>query len=125
MIWAGLAQVEFVFQLPQSLIVDAAFVAQTHRGPPLQPKQITRKTGQAFVMFGALLVTAVNGMVSIDRKRRHALGGLWDEFAARTSRLPFAAILAGRTRFEMSEFRAWQIALAVVLFHANGTLALP
>jgi uncharacterized membrane protein len=70
----------------------------------------------ALIMFGALLVTAVNGMVSIDRKRRRARDGLWDEFAAKTSRLPFAAILAGRTRFEISEFRAWQIALAVVLF---------
>jgi len=70
----------------------------------------------AVIMFGALLVTAVNGMVSIDRKRRKALGPLWDEFAAQTSRLPFAAILAGRTRFELSEFRAWQIALAVALF---------
>ena len=70
----------------------------------------------AVIMFGAVLVTAVNGMVSIDRKRRRALGGLWDEFAAQTSRLPFAAILAGRTRFDISEFRAWQIALAVVLF---------
>ena len=70
----------------------------------------------AIIMFGVLLVTAVNGMVSIDRKRRRALGGLWDEFAAQTARLPFAAILAGRTRFEISEFRAWQIALAVVLF---------
>jgi uncharacterized membrane protein len=70
----------------------------------------------AMIMFGAVLVTAVNGMVSIDSKRRRVLGRLWDEFAAQTSRLPFAAILAGRTRFEISEFRAWQIALAVVLF---------
>jgi uncharacterized membrane protein len=70
----------------------------------------------ALIMFGTVLVTAVNGMVSIDRKRRHALGPLWDEFAARTSRLPFAAILAGRTGFDITEFRAWQIALAVMLF---------
>ena len=70
----------------------------------------------ALIMFGALLVTAVNGMVSIDRKRRRGLDGFWDEFAAQTSRLPFAAILAGRTRFEISDFRAWQIALAGVLF---------
>ncbi len=72
----------------------------------------------AVILFGALLITAVNGMVSIDRKRRRTLGRLWDEFAARTSRLPFAAILAGRTHFEISEFRAWQVALAVVLFAA-------
>jgi uncharacterized membrane protein len=70
----------------------------------------------ALILFGSLLVAAVNGMVSIDRKRRHALGRLWEEFAAQTSRLPFAAILAGRTRFEISEFRAWQIALAVAFF---------
>jgi uncharacterized membrane protein len=67
-------------------------------------------------MFGAVLVTVVNGMVSIDRKRRRALGPVWDEFAAQTSRLPFAAILAGRTRFEISEFRAWQVGLAFALF---------
>ena len=70
----------------------------------------------ALIMFGALLVTAVNGMVSIARKRRRALGPLWDEFEKQTSRLPFAAILTGRTRFELAEFRVWQVALAVALF---------
>ena len=53
-------------------------------------------------MFGALLVTALNGMVFIDRKRRRMLGALWDEFEAQTSSLPFAAILTGRTRFELA-----------------------
>ena len=70
----------------------------------------------ALLMFGALLVTAVNGMVSIDRKRRRALGALWDEFEKQTSRLPFAAILTGRTRCELGEFHVWQVALAVALF---------
>jgi uncharacterized membrane protein len=70
----------------------------------------------ALLMFGALLVTAVNGMVSIDRKRRRMFAALWDEFEAQTSRLPFAAILTGRTRFELAEFHAWQVALAVALF---------
>jgi uncharacterized membrane protein len=58
----------------------------------------------------------LNGMVSIDRKRRHALGPLWDEFEAQTSRLPFAAILTGRTRFKLTELNVWQVALAVALF---------
>jgi uncharacterized membrane protein len=70
----------------------------------------------AFLMFGSLLVTTLNGMVSIDRKRRRALGAVWDEFEARTSRLPFAAIIAGRTRFELAEFQFWQVALAVAFF---------
>jgi uncharacterized membrane protein len=67
-------------------------------------------------MFGSLLVTTVNGMVSIDRKRRGALGARWDEFEKQTSRLPFAAIVTGRTRLELGEFRVWQVALAVALF---------
>jgi uncharacterized membrane protein len=70
----------------------------------------------ALFMFGALLVTAVNGMVSIDGKRRRTLGALWDEFESRTSRLPFAAILTGRASFELAEFHVWQVAIAVALF---------
>jgi uncharacterized membrane protein len=70
----------------------------------------------ALFMFGALLVTAINGMVSIDRKRRRTLGALWDEFERQTSRLPFAAILTGRTRFELGEFHVWQVALVVAFF---------
>jgi uncharacterized membrane protein len=70
----------------------------------------------AILMFGSLLVSALNGMVSIDHKRRRALGPLWDEFEAQTSRLPFAAILTGRTGFELAEFHIWQVGLAVALF---------
>jgi uncharacterized membrane protein len=70
----------------------------------------------ALLMFGSLLVTTVNGMMSIDRKRRRALGALWDQFEKQTSRLPFAAIVTGRTRFKLAEYRVWQVALAVTLF---------
>jgi len=70
----------------------------------------------ALLMFGSLLVTTVNGMLSIDRKRRRALGGLWDQFEKQTSRLPFAAIVTGRTRFKFAEFRIRQVALAVAIF---------
>lgn len=70
----------------------------------------------ALLMFGSLLITALNGMVSIDRKRRRRLGAVWDEFEAQTSRLPFAAILAGRTRFKLGEFHLWPVALTVAVF---------
>ena len=70
----------------------------------------------ALLMFGSLLVTTVNGMVSIDRKRRRALGALWHELEKQTSRLPFAAIVTGHTRFELGELRIWQVTLAVALF---------
>jgi hypothetical protein len=44
MIWACLAQVEFVLQLSQSFVVDAPFVAQTDCGSSLQPEQFTGNT---------------------------------------------------------------------------------
>ena len=44
----------------------------------------------ALLLFGTILVTVLNGMASIDRKRRLAVGAAaWDDFAAQTSRLPF------------------------------------
>src|SRR5947207_2034503 len=103
-----------------SISLAAAFWLGLHLivAGPLRARLVGMLGEQPFrvILFGAVLVTAVNGMVSIDRKRRRALGPRWDALVAQTSRVPFAAILAGRTRFEISEFRAWQIALAVVLF---------
>jgi uncharacterized membrane protein len=71
----------------------------------------------ALLLFGAILVTVLNGMASIDRKRRLAVGAAaWDDFAAQTSRLPFVAILAGRNRLKLGELEVWQFALTVGLF---------
>jgi uncharacterized membrane protein len=44
------------------------------------------------MFFGAFAVTALAGTVSIDAKRRRALGPGWQTFAAQTSIVPFAAI---------------------------------
>lgn len=68
------------------------------------------------LLFGAILVTALNGMASIDRKRRRALGAVWDEFAARTSIVPFAAIVAGRTELRLDELPLWRALLGLALF---------
>jgi uncharacterized membrane protein len=70
----------------------------------------------AVLLFGAILITALNGMVSIDRKRRRTLGIAWDAFAAGTSRIPFAAILAGRNHLQLDELPVWRFALSVALF---------
>jgi uncharacterized membrane protein len=68
------------------------------------------------LLFGAILVTALNGMVSIDRKRHRALGRGWDDFAAQTSRVPFAAILAGRNTLDLEELSPWRAAVGAALF---------
>ncbi len=50
------------------------------------------------VLFGLFAAFGLIGMAAIDARRRRAWGrAVWDERAARTSFLPFAAILGGRT----------------------------
>jgi len=68
------------------------------------------------VLFGSLLVLALFGTVSIDAKRKRALGEAWDAFAAQTCNVPFAAILTGRQTLRIGEIGWWRIALAVVLY---------
>jgi uncharacterized membrane protein len=55
------------------------------------------------VFFGAFLVTALAGMPSIDAKLARRNPDAWRGFAARTSILPFGAILSGRNRLVLSE----------------------
>ncbi len=70
------------------------------------------------VLFGAMLVLAGLGTMSIDAKRKRALGAAWDAFAERTSNIPFAAIAAGRQTLNVSEIGWWRIALAVAIWAA-------
>jgi uncharacterized membrane protein len=57
----------------------------------------------SLVFFGAFLVTAIAGMPSIDAKLARRHGAAWQGFAAKTSILPFGAILAGRNRLALAE----------------------
>ena len=70
----------------------------------------------SFIFFGALAITALAGTVSIDAKRRRALGRGWQSFAAQTSIVPFAAIAAGRTRFNPGEIAGSQWVAALVAY---------
>lgn len=71
----------------------------------------------SLLFFAALAITAVVGTVSIDAKRRRALGDkAWDVFASRTSIVPFAAILAGRNSFGMREMGWWRPAAGLVAY---------
>jgi uncharacterized membrane protein len=70
----------------------------------------------SLVLFGAMLALAVFGTASIDAKRRKAVGPAWDAFAAQTSNLPFAAILAGKQSLRLGEIGWWRILLAIVVW---------
>lgn len=71
----------------------------------------------ALVFFGAWAVVALAGTDSIDGKRARKLGAeAWQKFAAKTSILPFGAILAGRNRFAAGEIGAWRWALGLAVY---------
>lgn len=78
------------------------------------------------ILFGTMLVLALIGPVSIDSRRERALRLRWHGFVAQTSNLPFAAVLAGRTKLKLGAIRWWQWAAAVaayaVLLHLHPTL---
>jgi uncharacterized membrane protein len=77
---------------------------------------IVNGEASALVLFGSLLVLALIGPGSIDRKRRRKFGERWDRFEAVTSRVPFVAILQGRNRFVASELPRGMLALSVVVY---------
>jgi uncharacterized membrane protein len=83
------------------------------------------------ILFGALLVLALGGTVSIDAKRRRAFGEQWTQFAAVTSCVPFAAIAAGRNRLgaALLEIGIWRplaaLAVYAVVFYLHGRLGPP
>jgi uncharacterized membrane protein len=68
------------------------------------------------IFFGTWLVLAIGGTFSIDAKRARALGPQWASFAQATSNVPFAAILAGRQKFVLSELLGWRQGVALAIF---------
>ncbi len=71
----------------------------------------------SLIFFAALAAVSVAGTVSIVAKRRRALGApAWDGFAARTSILPFAAILGGRNSLDLGELGWWRPAAGLAAY---------
>lgn len=70
----------------------------------------------AMLLFGSLTALALLGPLAIDARRREGMGADWERFAAETSYLPFAAMVAGRTRLRFSEIGWWRLGLGVALY---------
>jgi uncharacterized membrane protein len=87
----------------------------------------------SLVFFGTFVVLTLAGTASIDAKRQRALGPAWNEFANKTSSVPFAAILSGRQKLNIGEIGILRIGAAVVFYvvmigahsHIFGASALP
>lgn len=54
------------------------------------------------IVAGGILVLAVAGSIGQDRKKRSTLGPAWQGWEARTSFVPFGALLAGRARWNQA-----------------------
>jgi uncharacterized membrane protein len=68
------------------------------------------------IFFGTFFVLSLLGTIAIDTKRRRKMGASWDAFAAKTSNLPFAAVISGQTRLRPVESLGWRFGVAAVLF---------
>jgi uncharacterized membrane protein len=86
----------------------------------------------SLLFFTGLGLTALRGTFDIDRKRRRSNPEEFARFAAVTSNLPFAAVLAGRNRLLIREvwltlLLGFALAFVAVALHAQffGAPALP
>ena len=70
----------------------------------------------SLLFFGTLATLALGGTVLIDRKKQLALGSNWPRLAQVTSNLPFAALLAGRTKLRWREIGVLRVAAGLLLY---------
>jgi len=68
------------------------------------------------LLAGSVLVTALNGMISIDRKRQQKFGEAWQRFTDKTSIIPFVAVLQGRQTFAFRDIGWINIIGAATLY---------
>jgi uncharacterized membrane protein len=70
------------------------------------------------IFFGTFFALALFGTFSIDAKRSRKMGESWTSFAAKTSNIPFAAILSGRNFLKLGEILDWRFFAALIVFAA-------
>ena len=70
------------------------------------------------ILTGGILVLALGGAGAIDWKKRKALGPAYAAFMARTSFVPFAAVIGGRAKLDLKAIGLWRIALGIAAYFA-------
>jgi uncharacterized membrane protein len=72
------------------------------------------------IFFGAFALLALLGTRAIDAKKRQTwTPESWQAFSARTSNLPFVAVMQGRTRFDWRGIGWKTLAIAAALYVAS------
>ncbi len=70
------------------------------------------------ILTGGILLLSLGGAAAIDAKKRKLLGAPYDAFMARTSFVPFFAMIQGRAKLSWAEIGLWRVALAIVVYVA-------
>lgn len=70
------------------------------------------------ILTGGILLLALGGAGGIDWKKRKALGPAYAAYMARTSFVPFAAVIGGRARLDWKAIGLWRIALGIAAYFA-------
>jgi uncharacterized membrane protein len=71
---------------------------------------------RSLLFFGAFAALSLGGTLMIDRKKRLALGSDWPRLAEVTSNLPFAALVAGRTRLRWRDISLLRVIAGLLLY---------
>jgi uncharacterized membrane protein len=77
---------------------------------------ISQPNWRGFWFFGVFAMTALGGAMLQEVRKRQVYGGNWDRFAAKTSFVPFLAVLRGRARLSLAEIGWWRLGLALILW---------
>lgn len=72
----------------------------------------------SILFFGTLAALSFLGMFSMDARRRKETDLRWQTFMENTSMFPFAAILAGRQKFSMSDINWMGLVAGLALYAA-------
>ena len=70
----------------------------------------------SIVLFGGISSLTIGGMAHIDHRREQAAGAAWGPIALRTSLIPFAAAITGRTKIDWTGIGVIRIAGGVTLY---------
>ena len=77
---------------------------------------IAEPNWRGFWFFGLFAITAIGGAWLQDQRKAQTYGMGWARFAAKTSFLPFVAILQGRAELNLAEIGWWRIGVAALLW---------
>ncbi len=77
---------------------------------------VTNGDAASLILFGGMLVLTLGGIVHIEARKRASAGAAWERFAAESSIVPFAAIIAGRTRVSLREIGWNRIGAGIVVY---------